>query len=743
MNDNINLSPNKTAFSSRRSSSVKSATIDVIKVQDLEIDDNNENSCLNPLSINSKINLNITPKKKPVKFKETDEVFDFSIISSINSTIIENTIIQDTNKKNFFVSSPIFANNNASTNSITTETLEESKNQNVVSIKINNERIEQRTNEKVITVTFLGLIALFILSILYRAYVFNETRNWKTFFYILLLPVAFLLAFSFFNYVVFGFKNLLFSAEDCKINTKYYSCIKPTIPTVLPNITIQIPIYKESFKNVIIPSLESLSKAVNYYFEKGGYANIYVNDDGFATLSEDDKIERTEYYTENNIAWIARPAKNRKGRFKKGSNMNYAINFSKLYKYNLHETIFEDADDAMEMTLEQYKYECEAGGDVVFGDFILLVDSDTIVPESCLYDTIGEFYEENNLAFTQHLTTPLIDDKNIDSWDLMICHFTRMIYELAFIQVTAGGDPSPLVGHNAFIRTKYLEEVAIKEKDNDELKYWNENTVCEDFDLSLRFQSAGYYGRYISYTGKDFMEGVSPTYCDEIVRFKKYSLGTAEITFNPFNEWYSNGIFSKTIKEYLKSKPIPWYSKVLLLSYLCSYYIMALSPLTLVTTILALRFCSDCGNESIFNILIGIIGIFSIFLPFTTAIYRLKFHDKYNIIQKITVIKDEYVYGFKMGLFFGSLGVHMLFSILTYMFNFDEVFLSSRKEKPTWGKIEEFKYIAKSYWKVFAFVLFFEALFVVNYLFGYGDYIALIPPSLLAILHIGIPFFYS
>ncbi len=104
--------------------------------------------------------------------------------------------------------------------------------------------------------------------------------------------------------------------------------------------------------------------------------------------------------------------------------------------------------------------------------------------------------------------------------------------------------------------------------DNNKKKYWNENTVCEDFDLSLRFQIAGYYGRYISYTGNDFKEGVSPTYCDEIVRFKKYALGTSEITFNKISDWWKKGIFSPAIKNYIKSSLIPWYSKILLLSYL-------------------------------------------------------------------------------------------------------------------------------------------------------------------------------
>lgn len=48
-----------------------------------------------------------------------------------------------------------------------------------------------------------------------------------------------------------------------------------------------------------------------------------------------------------------------------------------------------------------------AGGDVRIGDFILLVDSDTRVPEHCITPTITELLLSPEVAFTQHFTTPL------------------------------------------------------------------------------------------------------------------------------------------------------------------------------------------------------------------------------------------------------------------------------------------------------------------------------------------------
>lgn len=663
----------------------------------IDIGQNNEHDSLiqktNPLSISSSM---VTIKK----------IFNESSIENISNSPFKNKNIND-----IFNFSQIQQNTNLETSTI-------------------KERMNYNTNGKIITITFVLLLILFAFDIYTRIKLYLDTKEWDTFLYILMTPFVFLLAFSFFNFIVFGIKNIIFNVNHCAINTKYYSCIKPNIPQILPHVTIQIPIYKESFETVIVPSLESLLQAMNYYRQKGGCVNIYVNDDGYIMLNSDEQLMRRKYYAKNNIGWIARPASGRQGKFKKGSNMNYAIKFSEVYTDYMTTEI-----DPMLATLNHYNNACCAGGDVSIGDIILLVDSDTIVPKTCIYDTVGEFDDEE-LAFTQHLTTPLEENDN-SSWCKLISHFTKMIYELAFIQVVLGGDPSPLVGHNAFIRTKYLKNVCLNN-----MQYWNENTVCEDFDLSLRFQCAGYYGRYISYTGDKFKEGVSPTYCDEIVRFKKYALGTGEITFNKFSNWCSHGIFSSTLKQYMKTSNIPWYSKILLLSYICSYFIMALTPLSLIVITVQLRFCEKCNTDNVFNITLGMIIVFSVFLPLTTTIYRWKLHN-YDLIEKMIVLKNEYLQGCKMGLFFGSLCVHMLFSLTAYMFGMNEIFLSSRKEKPTWGKINEYKYILKSYWNVFVFVIIFECLFVLNYMYGGTDKFTIVAPTIFTLLHLCIPFLYS
>jgi hypothetical protein len=54
-----------------------------------------------------------------------------------------------------------------------------------------------------------------------------------------------------------------------------------------------------------------------------------------------------------------------------------------------------------------------------------------------------------------------------------------------------------------------------------EAKVWGEDSVSEDFDLYIRLATVGSLGRYVMYTGDDFQEGVSLTYMDEVIKFKK------------------------------------------------------------------------------------------------------------------------------------------------------------------------------------------------------------------------------
>jgi hypothetical protein len=67
----------------------------------------------------------------------------------------------------------------------------------------------------------------------------------------------------------------------CKSSSKYYSTIKPrankAVDEVLPHITIQMPVYKESLQTVLAPSIESLKQAMQTNARQGGISTIFIN----------------------------------------------------------------------------------------------------------------------------------------------------------------------------------------------------------------------------------------------------------------------------------------------------------------------------------------------------------------------------------------------------------------------------------------------------------------------------------
>ena len=122
-------------------------------------------------------------------------------------------------------------------------------------------------------------------------------------------------------------------------NSRFYSAIKPDLGRAYhegftpPHITIQMPVYKEGLHTVIIPTVTSLKAAISHYELNGGTASIFINDDGLQIISEEERQARIDFYHDNNIGRVARPKHGdngfiRGGKFKKASNMNFALNIS-------------------------------------------------------------------------------------------------------------------------------------------------------------------------------------------------------------------------------------------------------------------------------------------------------------------------------------------------------------------------------------------------------------------------------
>ena len=222
-----------------------------------------------------------------------------------------------------------------------------------------------------------------------------------------------------------------------------------------------MPVYKESLESVLAPSIQSIKKAMKTYARQGGTSTIFVNDDGLQSLPPAERSARIAYYTNHGIGWVARPPHSnepdgfkRAGRFKKASNMNYALQLSVELERHLETLINQEKsgiplapsssfgkfkshrfslgtgdtpepstesnendemaleDRALMMAIEEFheatgnregfKPWAANGRSMRIGEIILLVDSDTVVPEDCLRDAAREMAESPEVAIIQH-----------------------------------------------------------------------------------------------------------------------------------------------------------------------------------------------------------------------------------------------------------------------------------------------------------------------------------------------------
>lgn len=188
-------------------------------------------------------------------------------------------------------------------------------------------------------------------------------------------------------------------------NSRFYSakCSPRLHSRALPHVTIQCPVYKEGLASVIAPTVKSIKKAISTYELQGGSANMFVNDDGLQILPEEERQARIDFYADHSIGWTARPKDGvdgfqRRGKFKKASNMNYGLMLScnveeKLAQYN-RSSDWTQADEAQayEQCLKEVLEEngrAWADGNIRIGDYILLGKSDhpSFIPTNVFQST--------------------------------------------------------------------------------------------------------------------------------------------------------------------------------------------------------------------------------------------------------------------------------------------------------------------------------------------------------------------
>lgn len=353
----------------------------------------------------------------------------------------------------------------------------------------------------------------------------------------------------FFTYPLYYLVTLLWSLQsevrailrgEMLVNTRYFANLPRRVRThkeYLP-LTISLPVHTES-NEVIFETIQNCQRALTKYQSiSKKEANLVVSDDGLAKLlggsvsaeklsactTEAGKhfraadtantallqaAERIAFYRQNNISFVARPVQGRKGKFKKGGNLNY----TSALAWHL-------ARGAEPQTLFATNGPFAGGyaeGDIRIYELICLLDKDSGLALDVLAATTPEFAADTHLAFTQHTTRAANAHDNYFSW--LQARFTNMVYQVALPCKALQGLQVHLMGHSAFLRRSFLEATG----------GWAEDRVSEDYAKALDAYSTGWHGKYIAYPGLAFTEHVCTNFVEESDKQLRYCYGVSEV----------------------------------------------------------------------------------------------------------------------------------------------------------------------------------------------------------------------
>ncbi|KAF9220634.1 hypothetical protein BS17DRAFT_739077 [Gyrodon lividus] len=533
-----------------------------------------------------------------------------------------------------------------------------------------------------------------------------QDDNYVRFALLATAPFLFCIALFFCLQLVGNLSLVLGPVAQYHENSRYYSAQRPKpdrdVDAALPHITIELPVFKESLKETIAPSVSSVKKAMQTYARQGGTSAIFVHDDGLQLISEEQRQERIAFYANHNIGWVARPKHDsspggfkRAGRFKKASNMNYGLALSLKLEKHL-KTLVEAAerggfpedeyksleDQALDLAIEETYEEsgqkwrpwASNGKSLRLGEIILIVDADTIVPEDCFRDAARELAECPEVAIIQHESDVM--QVAFHYFENGIAHFTRRINKCISIGC-ANGEVAPFVGHNAFLRWSALQDAAFIDPDDGKKKIWSESNVSEDFDMALRLQLKGYIIRWATYSEGGFKEGVSLTVDDELNRWQKYSYGCNELIFNPLIEWWKKGIISKQLRIFVWSGA-PVHYKFSMMAYMFSYYGISAAAILSLLNYLLLGFQVEIDGFFLhsFEVWLACTVVFPGLgnLGFTLLEYRLGQRSLMSsLVENLKWVPFFFF-------FFGGLSIHLSQALLAHLFSYNITWGATKKE---------------------------------------------------------------
>ncbi|KAI4717821.1 hypothetical protein E4T48_05997 [Aureobasidium sp. EXF-10727] len=581
---------------------------------------------------------------------------------------------------------------------------------------------------------------------------------------IAVFPVTIWVSFFFFQALVGNIFQIFGPISQVQSNTKYYSGLPPKrLPTgsLLPHVTIQCPVYKEGLQSVIAPTVFSIKAAISTYEMQGGTANIFINDDGMQLLSREESQARMDFYEEHSIGWVARPRHDpkgehnqvpfiRRGKFKKASNMNYALWVSnrieeKMIDPSPRPEYWTQQDEAglyaqaLEEIIEEDENRTWADGNIRMGDFILLIDSDTRVPTDCLLDAVSEMTHSPQVAIIQYSSGVMNVTDNF--FENGITFFTNMVYTQIKYAI-ANGDVAPFVGHNAILRWSAVQDIAYDCADDDREKYWSESTVSEDFDMALRLQSEGYLVRFGAYTGDGFKEGVSLTVYDELARWEKYAYGCSELLFHPLRFWLFRGPFTKLFRDFICSG-IPLPSKLTILSYIGTYYAIGCAWLLTLLNYFIVGWYNTILDKyylNSFQVYLSIIVVFTGLGNVALAVLRYRIGEQSLLRSLLT----NFTWIPLMTIFLGGLSLHVSQALLSHLVGIDMNWGATSKEAENTTFFKEVPKVIKKFGFTFLFcisaaIAMVVLACVVPYQWRIDQFFAIYPLATVVVSHFLLP----
>lgn len=561
----------------------------------------------------------------------------------------------------------------------------------------------------------------------------------------------------FFAQVIVGCLAQIFGPiRQLTINSKFYSArTSPRLQSaILPHVTVQCPVYKEGLAGVIAPTVKSIKQAMSTYELQGGSANMFINDDGLQLISEEDRRARIEFYADHSIGWVARPGHNvngflRRGKFKKASNMNFALMISCKVEEKLlaiergADWTQNDEAQAYERALKETLEEdgrAWADGNIRVGDYILIIDSDTRVPADCLLDAVSEMEQSPDVGIMQFSSGVM---QVVHTYfENGITFFTNLIYS-AIRYTVSNGDVAPFVGHNAILRWSAIQQVSYEDEDGYE-KFWSESHVSEDFDMSLRLQCAGYIIRLAAWAGEGFKEGVSLTVYDELARWEKYAYGCNELLFYPIRMWLWKGPFTPLFRRFLFSN-IRFTSKITVISYIGTYYAIGAAWIMTAVNYFLMGWYNgylDKYYVDSWQVWFSIIIVFNGLGNLALAVMRYRLGER----SLLYALFENLKWTFMLAIFLGGLSLHVSQALLAHMFEVDMTWGATSKE----AEFSNFFIEVPKVLKKFKFSMLFATVFIagmiilavapfVPYDWKITDFVAILPMATVAASHLLLP----